>query len=637
MVLNETSQTFRVNARKTDAFDIYNLRHYDGPSFYINTAALIFDFALTRYNEPLDLAEYVSVVSDYYPHLQDEQYKSYVQLFARTVSEVGKLDMGLHLDRWNVTPQSDSIDKVAVQALHQRTSREVVYCVWDWFEAITKGQTFNLSDQIEVLQGVFRQSIYGGPTVYALLRTAYERDIPTFYLWDEGLMQYSYGRKQVRGIATTFDCDSHLDSDFTTNKEDCKRFLSRLGFPVPSGEVVFSRKEALTVAERIGYPVAVKPVVGHKGIGVTAAVQDEDELEIAFERAVGAIAEDDPIRIIVEASISGADFRLLCVNGRFVAATERRPASVTGDGNSTIFELIQRENRTPARIDTPTSPLGKIKLDDAMENYLEEQGLTLDSVLEEDRTVYLRKVANLSAGGLSIDATPAIHPDNVILAQDVAQHFRLTCLGIDLITRDLSKSWRNGGLSIIEINAAPGIYMHLNPAIGESVDVTSHILHTFFESSSPARIPIISFNRVSVQELQEIIDHILLQRPDWVIGAVCRDTVFVNRAEKGLHSEYNTNVQNLLRNPKLDLLIVEYREDALEREGMFYFGSNLVVLDNPTEYEMMLSRDVFEDSTVVVRRGDNISISRRGLMEQYQLGSAEPFSRAYLKELATVL
>jgi cyanophycin synthetase len=637
MVLNETSQIFRVNARKTDAFDIYNLRHYEGSNFYINTSAIVFDFALTRYNEPLPLEDYISAVSKYYPHLRDEHYDSYTQLFARTVSEVGKLDMGLHLDRWSVISQPNAVEKIAVQALHQRTSREVVYCVWDWFEALSKDQSFDLSDQIEVLQGVFRQSVYGGPTVYALLRTAYERDIPTFYLWDEGLMQYSYGRKQVRGIATTFDCDSHLDSDFTTNKEDCKRFLDRLGFPVPKGEVVFLQQEALRVAERIGYPVAVKPVVGHKGIGVTAAVQDEAELEIAFERAVEAIAKDDPIRIIVEASISGADFRLLCVNGRFVAATERRPASVTGDGNSTIFELIQRENRTPARIDTPTSPLGKVKLDDSMENYLEEQGLSLDSVLEEDRIVYLRKVANLSAGGLSIDATRNIHPDNVILAQDVAQHFRLTCLGIDLITRDLSKSWKQGGLSIIEINAAPGIYMHLNPAIGESVDVTSHILHTFFESNSPTRIPTISFNRVSVQELQEIIDHILLQRPDWVIGAVCQDTVFVNRAEKMLNSEYNVNVQNLLRNPKLDLLIVEYREEILEREGMAYFGSNLVVLDNPTQPEMMLSRDVFEDSTVVIRRGDNISISRKGLMEQYQLGTAEPFSRAYLKELATVL
>jgi cyanophycin synthetase len=637
MVLQESEQTFRVNARKTDAFDIYNLRHYEGPNFYLNTPAVVFDFALTDYDEPLPLADYISAIGDYYSDLKDEHFESYAQLFAWTVAEVSKLDMGLHLDRWSVTPQSASVDKVAVQAIHQRTSREVVYCVWDWFEAITQDQTFNLTDQIEVLQGVFRHSVYGGPTVYALLRTAYEREIPTFYLWDEGLMQYGYGRKQVRGIATTFDCDSHLDSDFTTNKEDCKRFLNTLGFPVPKGEVVFSRQEALTVAKRIGYPVAVKPVVGHKGIGVTAAVQDEDELEVAFDRAVQAIAENEPVRIIVEESISGADFRLLCVNGRFVAATERRPAFVTGDGDSTIFELIQRENRTAARIDTPTSPLGKIKLDDSMENYLEEQGLTLDSVLEENRTVYLRKVANLSAGGLSIDATPSIHPDNIILAQDVAQHFRLTCLGIDLITRDLSKSWKQGGLSIIEINAAPGIYMHLKPAIGERVDVTSHILHTFFESGSAARVPIISFNRVSVQELQEVIDHILLQRPDWVIGAVCRDTVFVNRAEKPLNSEYNVNVQSLLRNPKLDLLMVEYREDVLEREGMFYFGSNLVVLDNPTEHEMMLSRDVFEDSTVVIRRGDSISISRKGLMEQYQLGSAEPFSRAYLKELATVL
>jgi len=637
MVLQESNQTLRVNARKTDAFDIYNLRHYEGPNFYLNTSALVFDFALTRYNDPLPLAGYISAISDYYPHLQDKPYESYAQLFAWTVSEVSKLDMGLHLDRWSVIPQTHAIDKIAVQALHQRTSREVAYCVWDWFEAITQGQSFNLKDQIEVLQGVFRQSVYGGPTIYALLRTAYEREIPTFYLWDEGLMQYGYGRKQARGIATTFDCDSHLDSDFTTNKEDCKRFLSTLGFPVPKGEVVFSRQEAVTVANRIGYPVAIKPVVGHKGIGVTAAVQDADELEIAFDRAVVAIAENEPIRVIVEESISGADFRLLCVNGRFVAATERRPACVIGDGESTIYDLIQRENRTPARIDTPTSPLGKIKLDDSMETYLEEQGLSLDSVLEEDRTVYLRKVANLSAGGLSIDATRHIHPDNVILAQDVAQHFRLTCLGIDLITRDLSKSWKDGGLSIIEINAAPGIYMHLKPAIGESVDVTSHILHTFFESGSAARIPIISFNRVTVQELQEIIDHILLQRPDWVIGAVCRDTVFVNRAEKTLHSEYNVNVQNLLRNPKLDLLIVEYREDVLEREGMFYFGSNLVVLDNPTEHEMMLSRDVFENSTIVIRRGDHISISRKGLMEEYQLGSAEPFSRAYLKEFATVL
>ncbi|HBE52354.1 MAG TPA: cyanophycin synthetase, partial [Cyanobacteria bacterium UBA11369] len=197
--------------------------------------------------------------------------------------------------------------------------------------------------------------------------------------------------------------------------------------------------------------------------------------------------------------------------------------------------------------------------------------------------------------------------------------------------------WKSGNFGILEINAAPGIFMHLNPAIGESVDVPSHILETFFASGEDARIPIITFNRISVQELQQTIDHILLQHPDWTIGAICRDGVFVNRSEKNLNKDYNSNVQSLLRNPKLDLLIAAYGEDILDRDGMFYQGSNMVVLDNPTETEMMLARDIISDSTVVVREGNNISIRRKGLIEQYSLGEGEPFTRVYLKEIPTVL
>jgi len=636
MVLEQFSELVRVNARKTDVFDIFNFKHYMGPNPYLDRAALVFDFALTKYNQPLPLDEYVSQIGDRYSHIPDETYESYGHLFARTVSEVGKLDMGLHLNHWNVKLYPEFV-RISVQSLHARTSRAVVYFVWDWFEAITQNQDIAFEEQIKNLQNQFRQSVYGGPTVYALLRTASEKGIPAFYLWDEGLMQYGYGKKQVRGVATTFDCDSHIDSDFTTRKDDCKAFLSTLGFPVPKGDIVISREEALTAAKEIGYPVAVKPVAGHKGIGVTAEVQDSEELKSAFARAVKAIPEEQSIRVIVEKSLTGADFRLLCVNGRFVAATERRPASVVGDGKSNIAELIRRENHTKARLDTPTSPMSKIQSDESMEMYLEEQGLSLDGVLEAGRTVYLRKVANLSAGGVSIDATPTVHPDNIILAQDIAQHFRLTCLGIDVIAPSLAKSWKSGNFGILEINAAPGIFMHLNPAVGESVDVPSHILETFFESEADARIPLIAFNRISIQELQETIDHILLQHPDWTIGAVCRDAVFVNRSEKILNKEYNSNIQNLLRNPKLDLLIAEYEEEVLERDGMFYYGSNMVVLDNPTETEMMLTRDVFDDSTIVIKQGDSISIRRKGLIEQYELGSSEPFSRVYLKEIPTIL
>lgn len=636
MIPDTITSALRINARKKDSFDIFNIRYYIGPNPYLETAALVFDFAITGYLEPVPLEDYVSKLSAHYPHLRDETYESYAHLFAHSLSEVGKLDMDLHLNRWSFKQYPEFV-RIAIETIHARTQRPVIYCVWDWFEAITQGEDFVFEAHIKVLQNMFRQSVYGGPTVYALFRTASEKGIPAFYLWDEGLMQYGYGKKQVRGVATTFDCDSHLDSDFTTRKDDCKAFLSTLGFPVPKGNIAVTVAEARAIAKEIGYPVAVKPVAGHKGIGVTADVKDAKEIEHAFERALAAIPEGQAPDVIVEKSISGVDYRLLCVNGRFVAATERRPASVVGDGSSTIAELIDRENKTRARRDTPTSPLGKIQTDEAMKMYLDEQGLSLDSVVKTGRTVNLRKVANLSAGGLSIDATRTVHPDNIILAQDVAQHFRLVCLGIDVIASSLAKSWKSGDFGILEINSAPGIFMHLNPAIGESVDVPLSILQTFFDSGTTARIPIITLNRISVAELQQTIDHILLQHPDWTIGAVCREAVFVNRSEKNLNKDYNTNIQSLVRNPKLDLLIVEYGEDILERDGMFYYGSNIVVLDSPTETEMMLTRDIFDDSTIVIKEGNNVSIRHKGLIEQYRLGSEEPFTRVYLKEIGTIL
>lgn len=636
MLQEKSAETARVNARKTDVFDIFNFKHYIGPNPYLGTAALVFDFTVTESGEPLSIERYLSIISDRYPQLADATYDSHAELFARTASEVAKLDMDLHFHKWSVKPDSH-FSRIAIEAVHARTARATVYAVWDWFEAIDRDQDFDLEAQIAVLQNMFRQSVYGGPTVYSLIRSAAEKNIPAFYLWDEGLMQYGYGKNQVRGSATTFDRDSHLDSDFTTRKDDCKAFLATLGFPVPQGDIVSTQSGAIAVAREIGYPVAVKPVVGHKGIGVTADVRDADELSAAFKRAVKAIPDTEPVRVIVENSITGADFRLLCVDGKFVAATERRPAWVTGDGESTISELIRRENRKLERLDTPTSSLSKIQSDEAMEMYLAEQELSLDSVIESDRTVFLRKVANLSSGGVSIDATRKVHPDNIILAQDIALHFRLTCLGIDVVAESLAQSWKQGNFGIIEINAAPGIFMHLNPAVGDSVDVPSYILKTFFTSSEEARIPIITFNRISVEHLQETIDRILLQRPDWTIGAVCRDGLFVNRSEKVLNKNYNINVQTLLRNPKLDLLIVEYCEEILEAEGMFYRGSNMIVLDNPDETETILLRECTEDDTVVVREGSNISIRRQGSIEQYTLGDGEPFTRVYLKEIGTVL
>ncbi len=636
MLIDQVEQPVRVNARDSDVFDLFNVQEYLGPNPYLNRASLVFELALTGYDRPLPISDYLAVLGDRYPRLTEIEYASHAELFASTASVVNKLDMNLHLQGWSVQQQSESA-KIAIESLHIRTTREVIYTVWDWFEAIARGEDFEIASQIDSLQQIFRNSVYGGPTVYALLQSANAKEIPSFYLWDERLMQYGYGKKQIRGVATTFDTDSHLDSDFTTQKDDCKRFLAELGFPVPKGDIVYSLLAACDAAEKLGYPVAVKPVSGHKGIGVTADIQSETELETAYQRAVDAVSEGEKAAIIVENSIAGHDYRLLCVNGRFVAAIERQPASVVGNGRSSIRELIERENCSPQRSDTPTSPMGKIQTDESMHLYLEEQGLDLDSVIQSDRTVYLRKVANLSSGGFSIDATDKVHPDNIILAQDVAQHFRLTCMGIDIITADVAQSWKQSNFGIIEINAAPGVYMHLNPAIGKPVDVTSRILETFFNSGKDARIPIISFNRITLRQLQKLSDRILTFHPDWTIGAVCREGIIVNRSEKQLNPNYNTNVRNLLRNPRLDLLIAEYDQEVLGTEGMFYYGSDMVVLDDPDEIETMLARDVFTDSTVIIKQDRQISIKHRGLLEQYELESGELLEQVYLKEIATIL
>lgn len=624
-----------VSSKRAETFDLFNFREYDGPNPYLNTGAIVFNFVLFPEAKPLDIEDYLIKMGNYLPQLRGLKVNTYGEMLAETISEVSKLEMGLHFDRF-ASIYVNNKEYIAIQSLHHETTIGVIDLVWDMLEAITDAQEFNFTSELIYLQGVFRDSTYGGPTIYSILQTAYHRSIPSFYLPDERLIQYGYGKYQIRGVATTFDGDSQLDSDFTTQKDDCKAFLSTCGFPVPQGKIIYDLDEAFDAVAEIGYPLAVKPVVGHKGIGVTANVNSDRGLEFAFDKAKEA-TEEGSSAIIIEQSITGSDFRLLSVGGKFAAAVERRPAFVTGDGESTIAELIERENATEARLDTPTSALGKIITDEVMENYLAEQDLYLDSVPRQGEVIYLRKVANLSSGGVSLDATQKIHPDNMILAQDIAQYFRLVCMGIDVIAEDISRSWKEGNFGIIEINAAPGIFMHLNPAVGESVDVPGLILEHLFPVTQPCRMPIITFNKLYREEIYEIVDHILLNHPDWLIGSVCQDGIFLNRSEKVLNKNYNSNVQSLLRHPKLDLLIAEYTETVFAKDGMAYEGSDLIILDEPSETEATLARDLLPNKTLIIKQGNSISVKVQGLMESYTLAESESFSYVYLKEITRLL
>ena len=611
-------------------FYFSNYQQYLGPNLYLDTSALVFDLALGIKVNVLSIDDYLVEISKQLPQLEPIQVSDYISLVARIISEVNKLELELPLERFSIH-STDDFDRIAIASLDERISCGVVDLVRDWLEAIVRGETFDFSARLRYLQQRFRRSIYGGPTSYALFFAAYKRGIPTFYLPDERLIQYGYGKYQVRGISTTFDRDSHLDSDFTTYKDDCKEFLARCGFPVPRGQVVYYWKEAWETVATIGYPVAVKPVVGHKGMGVTANIQDERALELAFSQAKAASVHREG-EILVEQSLAGSDFRLLCVGGKFVAAMERRPPFVIGNGTSTIGELIEQENNSPMRQDSPISALAAIIIDEVLENYLDEQNLSLNTILEPERLVYLRQVTNISSGGVSVDVTSLIHPDNCRLAEEIAQYFRLVCLGIDVITPDLSQSWEEGNLGIIEINAAPGVFMHLKPALGNSIDVPSRILDFLFPTTQPCRIPIITCNRLLPEKLVALINYLLKFYPHWLIGGVGRGGVWLNNNTKNSdynHQEYNSQVQSLLRHPQLDLLITEYPEEILLQEGMAYWGSNLVILEEPTEIEKMLLRDVLSEHRVIIQQEGQISVGTKDRLKPYQSVDSESFEDIY--------
>ena len=615
-------QTSRTNAKDSDAFDIFNLRHYVGPNPDLACEALAFDFAFTGHPKPLPLDDLHSAVAEKLTELTKVEISSYSQLFGHAVAIVNRLDLNLHMDKWEVK-EKDNGARIAFHVIHKTTSWKVVYFVWDWFEYICDpdNNDFDYDSQFQDLQESFSRSVFGGPTSYSLLKAAAKKNIPVTYLWDEGVFQYGYGKRMIRGIATTFDTDSHVDSDFTCRKDDCKAFLAEYGFPVPEGEVVYELEDAIEVAEAIGYPVVCKPVVGHKGIGVTANIENEQQLRTAFANAVAAVPDEEAKSIIVETFVRGSDHRILCVDGEFVAALKREPAYVVGDGESTIMELIEIENGKEIRADTATSPLGKILTDDIMDNTLSDAGLSRSSILESGEKVYLRKVANLSLGGVSEDVTDIVHPEIIAMSRAIAQHFKLAVFALDVITDDIANNWqpvkgeKRANFGIIEINAAPGIYMHLKPAYGRSIDVPTRIIETFFDDSKDSRIPILSFNNITKPSMKRVIDYIIHNEVCRFPAGVCRDGMFLKKHEFPVNPDYNANMRNVLRNPRVEMLLAEMPLAVYETEGMYYNSADLLVLEDPNETEMILAEDIEPGGVVMIRNSNDVEIRR---------GDAEP-------------
>jgi cyanophycin synthetase len=328
-----------------------------------------------------------------------------------------------------------------------------------------------------------------GPSTQAIIEEAAARDIPWLRLDEASLVQLGQGVYQQRIRATMTTKTGSLAVDLAGDKEQTNRLLAAAGLPVPRAASVRSAEDAVAAAQRIGFPVVVKPLDGNHGRGVQLDLRGAEEVAAAFPAA-----QEEARRgwVVVESYVPGNDYRVLVIGGRMVAVAERVPAHVTGDGTRTVAELVEETNADPRRGVGHEKVLTRIRLDEAAVDLVRAQGFELDDVPPRGTMVKLTLTGNMSTGGISIDRTDEAHPDNVEIAEEAARVIGLDVAGIDFIAPDIAEPVRESGGGIVEVNAAPGFRMHTPPTIGEPQYVAKPVVDLLFPPGTPSRIPIVA-------------------------------------------------------------------------------------------------------------------------------------------------
>ncbi|MDJ0847207.1 MAG: ATP-grasp domain-containing protein [Myxococcota bacterium] len=399
---------------------------------------------------------------------------------------------------------------------------------------------------LRALSRLARQSGRLSPSTTLLADAADRRGIPWEWLGRQHL-RLGQGAFQQQVLASMTGDTSFQAMRLASDKQITHDLLEDLRLPVPRQALVDTLEEALGAARTIGYPLAVKPLTGKKGGGVTAGVRDADELRVAFERAAR-----NGDRVLVEAFVPGDDHRLLVIHGRFVAAVRRVPPAITGDGRSSIAELVEELNRDPYRDELRRC---RVTLDDELARLLARAGHRLETVLPEGEVLALRSTANVSTGGCAIDVTDEVHPDNREMAVRAIEAVGLDVGGVDFLTEDIRRSYRQGG-GIVEVNARPGLRPHTWPVEGASRDVASTLVEALFPNGSSGRVPVAIIGGADGSGLAAHALDQLLRSAGTTVGLVTTDGAFVNGEPAGPEKASRPRATRaLLRDPRVETFV----------------------------------------------------------------------------------
>jgi cyanophycin synthetase len=418
-----------------------------------------------------------------------------------------------------------------------------------------------------------------GPSTESIVREAEAQGVPWTPLCARAVIQLGYGARQRRIQATLTDGSSILGVELACDKEGTKRMLAEAGIPVPKGTVIHYHDELEEAIRNVGgFPIVIKPLDGNHGRGITIDIRSWEAVEEAYDAAV---EESKTHSVIVERYYVGRDHRVLVVDGEVVAVAERVPAHVVGDGKSTIAELIEETNRDPRRGEGHDNVLTKLKVDRISLLRLERQGYTIDSVPPGGAVCYLRATANLSTGGISVDRTDEIHPENRWLAKRVAKTIGLDIAGMDVVTTDISRPLRETGGVIVEVNAAPGFRMHTHPSQGTPRNVAKPVLEMLFPPGTPNSVPIIAITGTNGKTTTtRAIAHIFRQTGK-VVGYTTTDGTYIGDflAEAG----DNTGPQSaslILQDPTVEVAVLETARGGILRSGLAFQSCDVGVVLN---------------------------------------------------------
>ena len=457
-----------------------------------------------------------------------------------------------------------SVYKVMVSAINEEVTLTALKYARDLYLALAQDNqdcVALVKNTIDKLRDL-GDDLLLGPSTACIVNAAEERGIPSIRLSEGNLVQLGYGAKQRRIWTAETDQTSAIAETISRDKDLTKSLLRSAGVPTPEGRTVTSSDDAWEAAQDIGLPVVVKPIDGNHGRGVFINLYTQHEIEAAY-----AVAIDEGSEVLVERHIIGDEHRLLVVGNKVVAAAKGETVWVTGDGTHTVQELIQIQiNSDPRRGTAEECPLNPVRIDSAVELELARQQLNGSSIPAVDHKVLIQ-----SNGNVAFDVTDLVHPDVASQVALAARVVGLEIAGVDLVTQDISRPLAEQNAAIVEVNAGPGLLMHLKPASGTPQPVGKEIANHLFPAGADCRIPLVGICGESGKTpVAEMVAH-FLRLTNVYVGLSCSKGLFFgNRAIPNTNASNWENARRTLLNRAVEAAVIENNHLSMLIEGLAY-------------------------------------------------------------------